>query len=419
MKKAAVIGGGAAGMMAAYAAARAGWQVTILDHSEKLGKKIYITGKGRCNLTNACEPEEFFPNVMRNPKFVYSAIYGFDSRAAMDFFESRGLRLKVERGNRVFPVSDHASDVIRTLQRELERAGVEVCLNTHVDEILIRQGRVSGLRCGEEHLCFDAVIAACGGASYPTTGSDGSGWELVRQLGHTVTAIRPALIGLCTAEPELLLLQGLSLKNVTLTLRDQKKVLYQDFGELLFTHQGISGPLVLTAASRIPDRYFLEGAELKKPIPFEIDLKPALTPEQLDRRLLRDFTENQNRQFKNALSRLLPSKLIPVVIERSGIDPERQVNAVTREERQTLARLLKAFPGTVTGLGRLEEAIITRGGVRVREVNPSTMESRLVPGLYLCGEMLDVDALTGGYNLQIAWATGYLAGSSLSDSLSS
>ena len=428
MNRIAVVGGGAAGMMAACAAAGAGNAVTLFEHNEKLGKKIYITGKGRCNLTNACPTEELFPAFSRNGKFLYSAVYRFDNRAVMEFFESRGLKLKVERGNRVFPQSDHASDVIRTLAKEMERLRVQVILRADVKQILTedletpddgaRESKSAGparkicglvfdtqTERGKKFWC-DALILATGGVSYPSTGSDGSGFELLKPLGHTCTRLRPSLIGMRTKESYIPGLQGLALKNISFTVKSGKKVLYEEFGELLFTHQGISGPVVLTASSVIPDRYF-EGD-----LTFEIDLKASLPEDRLDRRIQRDFSENQNRQFKNSLGRLLPSGMIPAVIRLSGIDPEKKVNSVTRDERQRLLHVLKHFPGTITGLGDIREAVITRGGVPVKETDPSTMESRLVSGLYLCGEMLDLDAVTGGFNLQIAWSTGHLAGES-------
>ena len=415
MSKVAVVGGGAAGMMAAVSAAESGHTVILLEQNEKLGKKIYITGKGRCNLTNACDTEELFQNFVRNGKFLYSAVYGYDNHAVMQFFEEHGLKMKIERGNRVFPVSDHASDVIRALQQAMRQYGVQVLLNCCVKEILTDEtGVVSAVRYEsrdgrkKEELCScDAVVVACGGASYPTTGSDGNGWKLCEKLGHTVTQIRPALVPLTTKEDYIRELQGLSLKNIAFSVHKGKKILYDAFGEMLFTHFGISGPVVLTASSAIPDKYFREDLE------FEIDLKPALSEEQLDHRLQKDFLENQNRQFKNSIHKLLPSKMIPVVIKLSGIDEEKKVNSITRAERQNLIRILKHFPGTITGMGDLSEAIVTRGGIKVKEVNPSTMESKIVPGLYLCGEMLDLDAYTGGFNLQIAWSTGHLAGISI------
>lgn len=413
-KKVAVIGAGPAGMMAALAAARNGNDVTIFEQNEKAGKKLFITGKGRCNLTNACDVEELFGNITRNSKFLYSAIYQFDNGAVMDFFEQQGLRLKIERGNRVFPQSNHSSDVIRALTGALKEEGIILKLNTKVREILTADQSVSGIRydSGDDRkrdmiFSCDHVILATGGASYPSTGSDGNGWELAAGLGHTCTPLRPSLIGMLTKENYILRLQGLTLKNISFRMMAGKKILFEEFGELLFTHQGISGPVVLTASSVIPDKYW--GGE----IPFVIDLKPSLSEEQLDKRIQRDFSGNLNRQFKNACGGLLPSKMIPVVIELSGIDPEKKVHSVTKEERHVLVTLLKHFPGTVTGLGKLEEAIVTRGGVPVKEVNPSTMESKLISGLSLCGEMLDVDAVTGGFNLQIAWSTGHLAGASL------
>ncbi|MCD7982384.1 MAG: NAD(P)/FAD-dependent oxidoreductase [Clostridiales bacterium] len=453
MSRVAVIGGGAAGMMAAFAAGTAGHEVTLFEHNEKLGKKLYITGKGRCNLTNACGADELFDHISKNGRFLYSAFSRFDNRAVMDFFEKQGLRLKTERGNRVFPQSDHSSDVIKALQQAMRRADVRVMLHTEATEIEVREGSVCGISfrpAGEpdtlgrsrepdasgrsrepdaagrdkEPGAFergrepeasvrpaffpcDAVILATGGRSCPSTGSDGSGWEIVKALGHTCTELRPSLVGMTVKEDYITELQGLSLKNIAFTVKSGKKKLYEAFGELLFTHQGISGPTVLTASSLIPDKYFADE------LSFEIDLKPSLTEEQMDHRILRDFEENVNRQYKNSLGKLLPSKIIPCVILLSGIDPEKRVNSVTKEERRRLMTVLKHFPGTVTGLAGWNEAIITRGGIRVKEVNPSTMESKLVTGVYFCGEMLDVDAVTGGFNLQIAWSTGYLAGISV------
>ncbi len=407
MSNVAVVGGGAAGMMAACAAAANGHAVTLFEHNEKLGKKLFITGKGRCNLTNDCGTEDFFGAVSRNSKFLYSAVYQFDSRSVMRFFEEHGLRLKIERGNRVFPVSDHSSDVIRTLENVLKQRKVKVILHADVTDLLVEEGCVRGLIYNGKEFPCDAVIMATGGKSYPSTGSDGSGWEILQRVGHSCTALRPALTGMRTREDYILSLQGLSLKNVSVTVKAGTKKVFSDFGEMLFTHQGISGPVILTASSVIPDRYF------QSDLSFEIDLKPSLGAEQLDRRLQRDFEENVNRQFKNALNRLLPAKLIPVIISLSGIDPEKKVNSITKEERKKLLMVLKHFPGTIIGLCGWCEAIITRGGIRVKEVNPSTMESRIVQGLYLCGEMLDLDAVTGGYNLQIAWSTGRLAGASI------
>ncbi len=406
-------------MMAAVHAASSGHKVLLLEKNEKLGKKIYITGKGRCNLTNACETEDLFRHVLRNQKFLYSAFYHFTNLQAIGFFESHGLATKTERGGRVFPVSGHSSDVIRALQQALQQAGVEVRLHTNVQEVLTGTAKACG---GEPHvtgvrlsdgtiLHADAVIIATGGCSYCSTGSTGDGYRFARELGHAVTELRPSLVPFETAEPWVKDLQGLSLKNVTVRIRHGSKTIYEDFGEMLFTHFGVSGPLVLSASGRIND--YME----QMPLQMEIDLKPALSVEQLDKRILRDFEDNRNRQFKNGVQKLFPSKLIPVIVALSGIDPEKKVNEVTKEERQSFAKLMKAFPLTVIQFRGFQEAVITRGGVSVKEINPSTMESRLVPGLYFSGEVLDLDALTGGFNLQVAWSTGCLAGTSASQKL--
>ncbi len=406
-------------MMAAAHAASSGHKVLLLEKNEKLGKKIYITGKGRCNLTNACETEDLFRHVLRNQKFLYSAFYNFTNLQAIGFFESHGLATKTERGGRVFPVSGHSSDVIRALQQALQQAGVEVRLHTNVQEVLTGTAKACG---GEPHvtgvrlsdgtiLHADAVIIATGGCSYCSTGSTGDGYRFARELGHAVTELRPSLVPFETAEPWVKDLQGLSLKNVTVRIRHGSKTIYEDFGEMLFTHFGVSGPLVLSASGRIND--YME----QMPLQMEIDLKPALSVEQLDKRILRDFEDNRNRQFKNGVQKLFPSKLIPVIVALSGIDPEKKVNEVTKEERQSFAKLMKDFPLTVIQFRGFQEAVITRGGVSVKEINPSTMESRLVSGLYFSGEVLDLDALTGGFNLQVAWSTGCLAGTSASQKL--
>ena len=406
-----VIGAGAAGMMAAYAASLCGHQVLILEKNEKAGKKIYITGKGRCNLTNASDLETIFASIVHNGKFMYSSLYTFDNQAVMDFFITNGLEIKTERGNRVFPQSDHSSDVIRTLVQVLKKQGVETRFHAEVTDLVQKNGKITGVkvRSGkkQETLSADAVICTCGGQSYPSTGSDGNGYRLAESCGHTIQTPTPALVPLVTKESYIPQLQGLSLKNVSVTICRGKKKLYEEFGEMLFTHFGVSGPLILSASSIISDA--LEKGFLS----MEIDLKPALTEEQLDHRIQRDFQNNLNKAFKNAITGLLPAKLLPVIIELSGIDGDRKVNSITKEERMTLIRLLKAFPCTIIGKRGWNEAIITRGGISVKEVNPSTMESKQVKGLYFAGEILDVDALTGGYNLQIAWSTGYLAGVSI------
>ncbi|MDE7254095.1 MAG: NAD(P)/FAD-dependent oxidoreductase [Acetatifactor sp.] len=422
-----VVGGGAAGMMAAYAASGRGHHVVLIEKNEKLGKKLFITGKGRCNVTNAADMETLFANVCTNEKFLYSAFYGFDNRAVMELLEQAGCPLKTERGERVFPVSDHSSDVIAAFGRLLRKGGVEVRLNTEVQEILWEEagggeaqslGRVRGvrLRSGKE-LCGDAVIVCTGGLSYPLTGSTGDGLRFAEETGHKVTECRPSLVPLRTAEEWCRDLMGLSLRNVGLRMVCGKKELYREQGEMLFTHFGVSGPLVLTASCYYGKavRLAQKAKEDAGAVKLYIDLKPALDMEQLDRRLLRDFEEQKNKQFKNALGGLFPSKLIPVMVMLSGIDGEKKVNEITRQERQEFAKLIKALPLNVTGTGAYEEAIITQGGVSVKEVNPSTMESKRVSGLYFAGEVLDLDAHTGGFNLQIAWSTGHLAGERAGD----
>ncbi|MBQ3105108.1 MAG: NAD(P)/FAD-dependent oxidoreductase [Lachnospiraceae bacterium] len=405
-----VAGGGAAGMMAALAAAGCGHRVELLEQNEKLGKKIYITGKGRCNVTNDCEAEEFFRNIVSNEKFVYSAFRGFDNHALMELLEEGGCALKTERGNRVFPVSDHASDVTKALTGLLHERGVSVSLRQRVVAVMTENGSVSGVVTEKgEHKRCDSVILATGGCSYPTTGSDGGGWKIAEELGHTIIPPKPALTPLCLKEEYGRLLQGLALKHVSLRLVHGKKTIYEGFGEILFTHFGISGPLVLSASS-----YYVKAC-YEQEITCVLDLKPALTNEQLDKRLIRDFEASRNKQFKNALDGLLPARLIPVIIKESGILPEKKVNEISREERQRLVQRLKHWSMTVTGVRGFSEAIVTQGGIHVKQVNPSTMESKLVPGLYFAGEMLDVDALTGGFNLQLAWSTGYQAGSGLCD----
>ena len=409
MSRVAVIGGGAAGMLAAIAAAEHGHQVQLFEKNEKLGKKIYITGKGRCNVTNACDTEELFAAVVHNPKFLYSSFYSFTNQDMMELVERNGCPLKTERGGRVFPVSDKSSDVIRALTVCLKNAGVQVRLYEEVDSVETRDGRVSGIRLKKtrEIVSADAVIVATGGLSYPSTGSTGDGYRFAEKKGHTVTDLSPALVPFETAEPVGRDLQGLALKNIQAKILKGKKVLYEEFGEMLFTHFGVSGPVLLSASS-------YGAAQLKKgPLTLSLDLKPALSEEQLDARILRDFEEQKNKQYKNSLSRLLPAKMIPVIVERSGIDPDKKINEITKEERRRIVQAVKDFRLTLTGLRGYKEAIITQGGISVREINPSTMESKLVKGLYFAGEVLDLDAVTGGYNLQIAWSTGHLAGSSV------
>lgn len=404
-----VVGGGAAGMMAAIEAAGKSHQVELLEQNEKLGKKIYITGKGRCNVTNACDLDEFFQNIVSNEKFLYSSIYQYDNQAVMDFFESNGCPLKVERGNRVFPVSDHASDVTKALADKMKALGVKVTLHCRVEDLIIKEdGSIGGvITAKKEKKTADRVIFATGGLSYEATGSDGSGIRILKKYGHSIAEPHPALVPFELKENFGARLQGLSLKNVNFSIKNGKKKVYDGFGEMLFTHFGISGPLVISASSYYAKQMY--GKEVK----CQIDLKPALTAEQLDKRILREFEESKNKQFKNALDKLFPAKLVPVMVELSGIDPEKKVNEITKEERKQLVNLIKNWEMTITGTRGFREAIITQGGITVKQVNPSTMESKIIPGLYLAGEMLDIDALTGGFNLQLAWSTGYLAGSSI------
>ncbi|WP_342756207.1 NAD(P)/FAD-dependent oxidoreductase [Kineothrix sedimenti] len=408
MSRIIVIGGGAAGMMAAVAAAENGGQVLLFEKNEKLGKKVYITGKGRCNLTNACDMESLFGNVVTNGKFLYSAFYGFDNQAVIRFFEEAGCKTKIERGERVFPVSDHSSDVIAALHRQMKGLGVDIRLNTSVKTLVTEEDRVIGVvtQDGGTELA-EAVIVAAGGLSYPVTGSTGDGYRMAEEKGHSTKPCYPSLVPLIVKEDWCKELQGLSLKNVTVALcQNGKKVFYEGFGEMLFTHFGVSGPLILSASS------YYTGRKSKENVSLYLDLKPALSEEQLDKRVLRDFEENKNKQFKNSLGSLFPAKLIPVIIRLSGIDGEKKIHEVTKEERFRFVHLIKHIEMTITGTREFQEAIITKGGISVKEVNPSTMESKLVKGLYFAGEVLDVDALTGGFNLQIAWSTGYLAGSS-------
>lgn len=403
-----IIGGGAAGMMAAIAAADNGNHVTLLEKNEKPGKKIFITGKGRCNITNDSDVENLLQHTIRNPKFLYSAFYTFDSGRMMEFLEKEGLKIKTERGNRVFPQSDHSSDVIKTLENAMKKRGVQVRLRTRAVEIREQDGRCTGVVVcaasnGEKKFVpADAVIIATGGVSYPSTGSTGDGIRFAVSLGHRTEEAMPSLVPFEIREDFCQKMQGLSLKNISLKMIKGKKVLYEELGEMLFTHFGISGPLVLTASC-----YFTKPED---DIRVLLDLKPALSEKQLDERILRDFSQNKNSYFKNSLGKLLPSKMIPVIVELSGIDPQKMVNEITKEERRNLAVLLKHLEMHVSGLRGFNEAIVTRGGVSVRDVDPGTMESKKIRGLYFAGEVLDLDAVTGGYNLQIAWSTGYLAG---------
>lgn len=395
----AIIGGGAAGMMAAIWAARNNKRVALIEHNSYLGKKMGITGKGRCNVTNDCETEELFQNIPGNGKFLYSAIYSFSNYNVKEFFEELGVPLKVERGQRVFPVSDKARDVVDAMKNEMKRLGVEVVFD-HAIEVDTEGGKVCGVRCKNGYIKAESVLIATGGKSYPQTGSTGDGYRMAQSLGHTVTEIRPSLIPMVAGSVKCLM--GLSLKNVSITVLDEKgKKLYTDLGEMLFTHYGMSGPIILSASGhmRKSGRY--------KVI---LDLKPALDERTLDARLLRDFEKYQNRDFVNSLDDLLPKKIIPFVIERSGIDERKKVNAITKEERSALIDAIKKIEIDIEGFRGINEAIVTAGGISVKEIDPSTMESKIVKGLYFAGEVIDVDAYTGGFNLQIAFSTGYLAG---------
>lgn len=409
MAKILIIGGGAAGMAAAVFLGEKNHQVHLFEKNEKLGKKLFITGKGRCNITNTCDDETFFKSVVTNAKFLYSAFYGYSNQDVVSFFENLGLAVKEERGGRIFPVSDHSSDVIRILEKRMKELDVKVHLKSEAETLLTEEGengerKIKGIRLrnGAEIL-GEKVIVATGGFSYQATGSTGDGYTFAKEAGHTVTQLRPALVPIATKEEYVTQMQGLALKNIRFTVKDGKKVLYDDFGELLFTHFGISGPLVLTASSYIGKK--LEKKELQG----YIDLKAALTEEQLDARLLREFEAGINRQFKNVITGMFPAKLYPVILELGGIAPDKKVNEITRKERQDFIHLVKHFPLTLVELRPFREAIITQGGVKVKEINPKTMESKLVKGLYFIGEVLDLDAVTGGFNLQIAWSTAKAA----------
>ncbi len=404
-KEIVVVGGGAAGMMAAISAAEKGARVTLLEPNERLGKKLNITGKGRCNVTNDAAEEELLANVPKNSKFLYSAFSRFDGRDAKAFFEALGVPLKTERGNRVFPVSDRAFDISGALERRLRQLKVDLCQDCAIS-LEIEDGVVRGVRGEAQSYPAQAVILATGGVSYPATGSTGDGHRMAAQVGHTITPLQGSLVplqGIIARGVPCVRLQGLSLRNVGLTVYENKKKLYTDFGEMLFTHLGVSGPLILSASAHM--RYF--G---KKSYRLEIDLKPALDEQQLDKRLLSDFAKYTNSDFCNALNDLLPQKLIPVVVELTGIPVRQKVHDLTREQRQALRQVLKHFPVEITAPCPVEDAIVTSGGIKVGEIDPKSMESKLVKGLYFSGEIIDVDAYTGGFNLQIAWATGRAAG---------
>ena len=396
-----IIGGGASGCFAGVHASRFGKSVLLFETNEKLGRKLRITGKGRCNVTNNSDIQEHMKNIPVNQRFMYSAFSAFDAYNTMDFFEEIGVPLKTERGNRVFPVSDNANDIADALVREMKKSGVKI-INRRVTELITENNVCKGVKAGGKKYYAKSVLIACGGKSYPNTGSTGDGYSLAESVGHTVTEIKPSLVPLVSPDKYCAEMMGLSLRNVTLNLYDHDKLLYSELGEMLFTHFGVSGPLVLSASSHIremsPDRYKIL-----------IDLKPALSPEQLDARIQRDFAENLNRDFVNGIRKLLPAKLIPVAVRLSGISPEQKINGITKEQRHKFGGMIKAFPVRISDFRPVDEAIITSGGISVREINPKTMESRIINGLFFAGEVIDVDAYTGGFNLQIAFSTAYSA----------
>ncbi len=403
MSKVIVIGAGPAGMMAAITAAKE-HKVTLLDGNERLGKKLFITGKGRCNVTNAKDISEFFDYIPGNPHFLYSALYTFTNEDTMNFFSNEGIKLKVERGDRVFPESDKSSDIIRGLSNALSRTDVEIKLNSKVTAIKYKDNSITGIEINnEEILKADHYIIATGGASYPLTGSRGEGQEFSKKLGHRIIPLKPALVPMVVKDAKTKELMGLSLKNVEVTIKENdKKVVYKNFGEMLFTHFGVSGPLILSGSR------FIENNKNYK---LHIDLKPSLNIGELDKRIQRDFNKYLNKDFKNSFNELLPQKLIPMIIEMSNIPEEKKVNEITKEERRNLVSLLKDFSFDLNGLRPLAEGIVTKGGIDVKEIDPSTMRSKIIDNLSFCGEVMDVDAFTGGYNVQIAFATGVIAGS--------
>ncbi|MFA5576066.1 MAG: NAD(P)/FAD-dependent oxidoreductase [Tissierellaceae bacterium] len=404
-EKIGIIGAGPSGIIAAGMAASRGKDVTLIDKNERIGKKLFITGKGRCNITNNAPIEDFFDNVMKNKKFLYSSFYSFNNRDIVELLEDYGLRVKVERGNRVFPASNKSSDVIAAFHKFLSDKNVSIALNTKVENIRLAGGKfiVNTL---DRDYTFDKLLICTGGRSYPATGSTGDGYRFAESLGHTITPLRPSLVPIVLNNHWVGQLQGLSLRNVKLSAFSTGKLLYEEFGEMLFTHYGISGPIVLSMSNYLHNY-------LEKQISLFIDLKPALDNDRLDKRILRDFEQNNNRQIKNSLDDLLPQKIIPLVIELSKISPDKVINQITKDERLGLLKVIKNFPMSFKSFRPIEEAIITSGGVSIDEVNPSTMESRIIPGLFFSGEIIDVDALTGGFNLQIAYSTGYLAGTNI------
>lgn len=415
-----IIGGGPAGMLAAITSAQKGNETTIIEKNNRLGKKLLITGKGRCNITSSIDINDFINNIPGNGKFLYSAFQNYTNKDIIHFLEKNGVSVKEERGNRIFPKSDKSLDVEKAFEREITRLHINVKLNSKVTNILVKNNKVEGVKYLnsediEKNLYADKIILATGGATYPLTGSTGDGYKMAKQLGHTVTKIKPSLVPLTASKGSIKIcqkLQGLSLRNVAIRLMDveKNKKIYEDFGEMIFTHFGVSGPTILSSSAHLLRYKNVEELLANGKIVLEIDLKPALSEQQLDLRIQRDFSANKNKEFKNSLDALLPQKLISVIVDLSGIDEDKKVNEVTKEERLKLVELLKKFNVTISGFRPLEEGIITAGGINVKEINPKTMESKIVEGLFLAGEIIDVDAYTGGFNLQIAYSTGYTAG---------
>ena len=415
MSKVIVVGGGPAGMMSAITSAENGNEVILIEKMPAFGKKMLITGKGRCNITSSLYMSDFIKNTPGNGTFLYSAFQNYTNRDIIDFLKSQGLEVKEERGNRVFPVTDKSIDVVNCFLKRINELGIKCKLNTRVEKILIKENKVLGVRTEKEIIQADKIILATGGKSYPLTGSTGDGYKMASELGHEIVKIKPSLVPLEVYEKdECKSLQGLSLKNIKIKFIDieKNKIIYEDFGEMIFTHFGISGPTILSGSAHLVRYKNIDELLKNKKIKLNIDLKPALTEEQLDNRILRDFKEVKNKQFKHSLDKLLPQKMIQTIIENSKIDPEKRVNEITREERKRLINNLKKLEVTIKGFRPVEEAIITSGGVNVKEINPKTMESKLINGLYFAGEIIDVDAYTGGFNLQIAYSTGYTAGQS-------
>ena len=419
MSKVIVVGGGPAGMMAAITAAENGKEVLIIEKMPSFGKKLLITGKGRCNITSSLYMSEFIKNTPGNGKFLYSAFQNYTNKDIIEFLHRQGLEVKEERGNRVFPVTDKSSDVLDCFLKRMDELKIKYKLHTKVEKILVKENQVIAIRTDKEIIQTSNVILATGGKSYPLTGSTGDGYRIASELGHKIVKIKPSLVPLEVYEKEeCKKMQGLSLRNVSIKLVDvnKNKTIYEDFGEMLFTHFGISGPIILSSSAHLVRYKDIDNLLKDKKIVIKIDLKPALTDEQLDERILRDFEEFKNKQFKHSLDKLLPQKLIPVFIEKSEIEPEKRVNEITREERNKMVHLLKDFEITIKNFRPVEEAIITSGGIDTKEINPKTMESKLIKGLYFAGEIIDVDSYTGGFNLQIAYSTGYTAGISCGDS---